>query len=171
MHRYLQSSGPLFLFRRPVVFGKECKSCLTTFKLPLFQMEQKRRQSKAHSQKQHFHLTPTNLSTIPVPISVHHSARETITHSLRVFCTWKSGQIQRYIHTITKVLTQDMGLGYQVQSVQSWNYLLCSGARQTWGCLALTGSCTVPFTSKLQQTLGPDHTGEITTAIISYDNK
>lgn len=115
MHRYLQSSGPLFLFRRPVVFGKECKSCLTTFKLPLLQMEQMCLQSKAHSQEQRFHLTPTNPSTRnSVPIPVHHSARETITHSLRVFCTWKSGQIQRYTHKITEVLTQDVGLGYQV---------------------------------------------------------
>lgn len=172
MHRYLQSSGPLFLFKRPVVFGKERKSCLTTFKLPLFQMEQKCLQSEAHSQEQRLQLTPTNPSTRnSIPTPVHHSARGTITHSPRVFCTWKSGQIQRYIRKITKVLTQDVGLGYQIQSLQSWNDLLCSGARQTWGCLAFTGSCTGPFTSELHQTLGPDHAGEITIAIISYDNK
>lgn len=130
MHRYLQSSGPLFLFRRPVVLGKECKSCPTTFMLPLLHMEQTCLQSKALSQEQHCHLTLTNPSTRnSIPIPVHHSAGETITHSPCVFCTWKSGQIQRYVHKITKVLAQDVGLSYQVQSLQSWNYLLCKQDR------------------------------------------
>lgn len=71
-----------------MVLGKECKSCLTTFKLPLLHMKQKCLQSKAHSQEQHFHLTPTNPSTRnSLPAPVHHSARETITHSPGVLGT------------------------------------------------------------------------------------
>lgn len=172
MHRYLQTSRPLFLFRRPVVFGKECKSCQTTFKLPLLHMEQKCLQSKAHSQEQCFHLTPTNPSTRnSIPVPVHDSARGTITPSLRAFCTWKSGQIESYIYKLTELLTQDVRQGYQVQSSQSWNDLFCCGARQTWVCLAFTGSCTVLFISKLQHTLGPDPTGEIIIVIVSYDNR
>lgn len=128
MHRYLQSSGPLFLFRRPVVFDKECKSCLTTFKLPLLQMEQKCLQSKAHSQEQRFHLTPTNLSTRN-SVPVHHSARETIMHSPPVFHLKEQTTTEIYLHEITKVITQDVGLGYQVQSLQSWNDPVCSAAR------------------------------------------
>lgn len=64
------------------MFGKECKSCLTTFKLPLLQIEQKCLQSEAHSQEQCFHPTPTNPSTRnSIPIPVHHRAGETIMHS------------------------------------------------------------------------------------------
>lgn len=105
MHRYLQTSRPLFLFRRPVVFGKECKSCQTTFKLPLLHMEQKCLQSKAHSQEQCFHLTPTNPSTRnSIPVPVHDNARGTIRHSLRAFCTWKSGQIVTYTSLLNCLL-------------------------------------------------------------------
>lgn len=172
MHRYLQTSRPLFLFRRPVVFGKECKSCQMTLKLPLLHMEQKCLQSKAHSQEQRFHLTAKNPSNQEFYTCTSTSQCKRNNHAFPMCILHpKEGQIERYIYKITELLTQDVRLGYQVQSSQSWHDLFCSGVRQMWRRLAFTGSCTVFFTSKLQHKLGPELTGEITVVIVSCDNR
>lgn len=79
------------------MFGKVCKSCQTTFKLPLLHMEQKCLQSKAHSREQCFHLTLTNPSTRDsIPIPVHHSQekRSRIPHE---FCACERND--KYIGT------------------------------------------------------------------------
>lgn len=74
------------------MFGKECKSCQTTFKLHLLlHMEQKCLESKAHSREQHFHLTLTTPSSRDsTPIPVHHRAREMATHSASVFASGRA---------------------------------------------------------------------------------
>lgn len=170
MHRYLQTSGlPPFLFGRPVAFGKECQILSDNFQATLTPPG-----AEVPTESSTFTRTAfssyTNKPGIPY-LHLHITVQEKQSHILQVFCTWKHGQIQRYIHKITKLLTQDMGLGFWAQPSQSWNDLLCSRPRETWGCLAFTEPCTVLFTCEVQQTLGPDHTGEITIAIISYDNR
>lgn len=130
LHRYFPTSGPLFLFRRPVVLARCANLARQLSSYP----SSTQSRSKAHPWKR-FHLTLTNpIGGNSVPVPVHHRAKRN-SHAF-VFCAGERAKTE--VQKIAQLLTPGL-------SCQSWTDFLWSAVGEARRCLALTASHTVLF--------------------------